>query len=426
VQAKAGADVEAIHEARRQLDDVIREIQAVPGFETMLAPPTFDDVAEAADERPIIYISPAQRGGLALIVEGTDVRHLSLAGMTTNVVRERFGAYADAYSTYRASPDEKTAMWDGELDRMLRWLWDTVMEPILDATDADSDVVLVAGGLLGLLPLHAAWIEDQSMPSKRRYAIDHSTISYGPNARAVTAARQLAARATQGKSLVVIEPRPVSAPELEWAAIEGGVVAAALENVTVLRNGEATVAAFEREAQGAALLHLACHGLADLETPLESGLLMSGNRWITLRRLLDMDLEVRLAVLSACETSLPGTDLPDEVLALPTGLLQAGAAGVIASQWAVPDLETALLMVEFYRTWKGGAPARALTSAQKWVRDTTNEQKLNHLQRSIAEPEPWVTGEVLEPLLERVLLADPDAYDQVMPRNWAAFAHFGV
>jgi len=50
-----------------------------------------------------------------------------------------------------------------------------------------------------------------------------------------------------------------------------------------------------------------------------------------------MPLNVRLAVLSACETGLVGIDLPDEALALPTGLLQAGVASIVASQWIVPD-----------------------------------------------------------------------------------------
>jgi CHAT domain-containing protein len=43
-----------------------------------------------------------------------------------------------------------------------------------------------------------------------------------------------------------------------------------------MRWAEATTAAFKREAGGAAVLHLACHGIADLEEPLESGLLLAG------------------------------------------------------------------------------------------------------------------------------------------------------
>ena len=273
---------------------------------------------------------------------------------------------------------------------MLRWLWDAAMGPLLDAIEAGSEVVLIAGGLLGLVPLHAAYTDDERATSRRRYALDHAVISYAPNARALRAAGQLASELHGERSLVVVEPRPVSAPALEWAVIEGAVAAAAAAHATVLSEDEATPDAFRREASGATLMHLACHGLAVLEAPLESGLLLAGNRWVTLRDLFAMRLRIRLAVLSACETSLPGTNLPDEVVALPTGLLQAGAAGVIASQWAVPDLSTALLMVDFYRRWRGGPPAQALNEAQKWLRDKTNEEKHDELQASLEEPEPWV------------------------------------
>ena len=161
------------------------------------------------------------------------------------------------------------------------------------------------------------------------------------------------------------------------------------ENATLLAHGEATADGFRREAVAADRLHLACHGVADLDAPLDSGLLLAGNRWITLRDLMGMRLRVRLAVLSACETSLPGTELPDEVVALPTGLLQAGVAGVIASQWAVPDLGTAILMAEFYRRLRDASPAAALQAAQQWVRDTTNDEKLEEWQHGVSAPDPW-------------------------------------
>jgi hypothetical protein len=70
------------------------------------------------------------------------------------------------------------------------------------------------------------------------------------------------------------------------------------------------------------------------------GYCQSGRRspnWIlNASNLLAMRLRARLAALSACETSRPGTALPDEVVFLPTGLLQAGVASVVASLWVVP------------------------------------------------------------------------------------------
>jgi CHAT domain-containing protein len=174
------------------------------------------------------------------------------------------------------------------------------------------------------------------------------------------------------------------------------------------------------------VLHLACHGIADLDAPLDSGLLLAGNRWITLRDLFAMTLHVRLAVLSACETSLPGTELPDEVVALPTGLLQAGVAGVIASQWAVPDFGTAVLMTEFYRRHADATPAAALRDAQQWVRDKTNGEKVEEWQQALADGAAWLPPEVGEALIDRLAFRDPDARDHAGLPAWAGFAHVGV
>ena len=106
--------------------------------------------------------------------------------------------------------------------------------------------------------------------------------------------------------------------------------------------------------------------------------------------MLDLRLAAaRLAALSACETGIPGTKLPDEVVGLPTGWLQAGVAGVVASLWSVNDLSTAMLMERFYRLWRedGLAPALALRQAQLWLRDSTNREKAEYFRQDV--PALW-------------------------------------
>jgi len=427
-EGRAGAEdrLDALREARRELDEVIEEIRTVPGLETFLSAPTFDDITAAADDQPIVYMSAAEPGGLALIVHGREVRHIALDDLSKNALGERVSPYLEAYSNYRQDPPAGLAGWAVALDDVLRWLWDAALSPILDELAEGSRPAVVAGGLLGMLPLHAAWMPDATAPTGRLYALDRAVFSYTPNARALSAARKVALDSASGHALVVVDPQPVSANPLRWAAVEGAAVTAYGLPTKVLVGPEATAGAFGREAGSASVLHLACHGVADLDSPLDSGLLMAGNRWITLRELLDMQLQARLAILSACETSLPGTELPDEVVALPTGLLQAGVAGVIASQWAVPDLGTAILMSEFYRRWDWAAPAAALTAAQQWVRDTTNDEKVAEWQRALADPSPWLSPEVGEMLIDQLAFADPAARDHAEPRTWAAFAHVGA
>jgi len=156
------------------------------------------------------------------------------------------------------------------------------------------------------------------------------------------------------------------------------------------------------------VLHLACHGVARLGDPLESGLLLAGHSWLTLRELIAMRLNARLAVLSACETSRPGTELPDEVVALPTGLLQAGVASVIASLWAVPDFETALLMARFYGGTLAMSPAAALQEAQQWMRDTSDEDKLADLEQACTGEPPWLEPDLAEVFSEELRRPAPE------------------
>jgi CHAT domain-containing protein len=148
--------------------------------------------------------------------------------------------------------------------------------------------------------------------------------------------------------------------------------------------------------------------------------------------LLTLRLRLRLAVLSACETLVPGTDLPDEVVALPTGLLQAGAAGVIASLWEVGAVATTMLMTEFYRLWRHQeepvAPPDALARAQMWMRDTTNAEKLALYARATAEGAAWLPPEAGRRfrLALMTLPGGLEARSYAHPDHWAGFAYVGV
>ena len=101
---------------------------------------------------------------------------------------------------------------------------------------------------------------------------------------------------------------------------------------------------------------------------------------LTLRDIFALNLAdqagLRLAVLSACETGLMGSENVDEAVSLPTGLLQAGAAAVVASLWAVSDLSTMLLLKKFYELWQteNQSPSEALRKAQIWLRDATEAE----------------------------------------------------
>ena len=87
-----GPSLDAIRAARDELDAVIEEIRAVPGYEDFLAVPTFDDVAAVARDCPLVYVAAAEPGGLALVVRGADVTHVPLDGLTAETLRDQVTA----------------------------------------------------------------------------------------------------------------------------------------------------------------------------------------------------------------------------------------------------------------------------------------------------------------------------------------------
>lgn len=420
--------VRALREARLALDQVVAEIQQVPGFEDFLATPTFDDVARAATQQPLAYVAAAEHGGLALVVRGDDVTHVDLPELGREPVDTLARHYLDRYAEFRDDPVPNRAGWDAALADTTSWLWTRLMGPLLDElADADA-VTLVPGGVLGLLPLHAAWRPDASRPTGREHALDRLAISYAPNARSLSASRAAARRIPGRRMLAVATPGSQRGHGgLALAVHEAGAACTAFPDKATMLDRDLTVETVTAAMGTADVVHFACHGFADPAVPLDSGLILADGQVLTVRGLMGMDLRVRLALLSACETLVPGRELPDEVVALPTGLVQAGAAGVIASLWAVPSLESAVLMAEFYRRWRDGAarPAQALRDAQRWVRDTPMSGKIACYEAAAYGQDEWPPAPVADALLDELARAGPASglADLV---GWAAFAHVGV
>jgi CHAT domain-containing protein/tetratricopeptide (TPR) repeat protein len=409
---------ESLRVARAELESVVAEIRAIPGYERFLDAPSFDDLLAAAATHPLVYLAATDAGGLALVLGGgTDaaVTLLWFPELTAQTLRE------EALGYIRASQRNDMNAWMTALDQTTRWLWDALMGPLIEALSRSDRVSLIPTGLLGFLPLHAAWTPDPSAPTGRRYALDELLITYAPNARVLRLAKRQAENVPADGVLTVKDPRPVSAPPLIYASNEIQAVISAFPRALLLQDQEATRSAVLAVLDEYPVLHFACLGAANLGEPLASGLLMANDEILTLRDFLERRLpKTRLAVLSASETALPGLELPDELIGLPAGLLQAGVVGVISALWSVPDLGTMLLMIRFYELWRrqGLEPAEALRQAQRWMRDTPNAVKRDHFPGVSALEGASV------PLRARNLWEE--ARSHANPYQWAAFAYFGA
>ena len=349
-----------------ELDNVINEIRDLPGFEEFLVGPTFEDLSSVANPDPIIYLLSVRDGGLAFLVDGENVTVTWLPELTEVALHGVVTEYLQACSRLEDPRLARTM-----LDATTQWLWDAIIGPILPAIDVVESITLIPTGLLRVPPLHAAWTEDPSTPTGRRYFLDVMCCTYAPNARVLRAARRIAERLTPRNLLAVVAPEPTTALPLPYAALETSAAAGlGVLDVTTLRGEQATRSAVLAALPGATMVHFACHSVTDLDNQMDhGGILLSGDERLTVRDLLGLELATRLAVLSSSETALQSVELPDEVVGLPVGLLQAGVAGVIGSLRDTSDIATILLIVDFYWRLEREAPVKALHHAQRWMRE---------------------------------------------------------
>ncbi|MBD2160761.1 CHAT domain-containing protein [Limnothrix sp. FACHB-1083] len=369
---------------RQDLTEAIAQIRQVPGYETFLQAPSLAEIQQnLSTEAPTVYLIPTPNGSLALIATPQAIDPLWLDAFPEATLTDLVQTWLNASRNQR----NDFPGWLEAIDQGTRQLWDPLMAPLIDRLKQHNhtQAILIPTGLLGLLPLHAAWTPDPNRPTGRRYALDELTFTYAPNAQSLVAARAVANALRSNiaqrfpdshlDSILAIDN-----PRQDLPSSEREVLAAVktFPRPTVLRHEKATTATVAANLGQQAIVHFSCHGTVDFNEPLNSGLLMNDNL-LTLRELFALKLTegnkhgIRLAILSACETGLPGLDLADEAIGLPVGLLQAGVAGAIASLWAVSDLSTAILLTKFYDLWRNHhlTPPDALRQAQQWLRAAT-------------------------------------------------------
>jgi CHAT domain-containing protein len=175
-------------------------------------------------------------------------------------------------------------------------------------------------------------------------------------------------------ALVIGQPMPSATEPLSTEA-EVAVVCSHDNDrfrVTRLPATEATSTALHGALTRFQVLHFAGHATAVPDDPLESAMIMAQDQRLTVRDLLARGTgTARFALLSACDSARVTDPLSDELVNLPTALLQCGFSGVVGSLWTSYDKPSTMIMDVFYKEWQGhhASPSEALRSAQAWTRD---------------------------------------------------------
>jgi len=422
---------EALESLEIDLDLLREEIRKIPGYENFQRPTSFAQLREAAEEVPLVYIATTAAGTLALVVTKTGCSPKWLETLTTQSLknllkgeRDHCGmGYFRAYLSWRENPSDQIAFsdWRKAINSTTRWFYENLMEGILDALEDAPAATVIPCGLLALLPLHAAWKDDPGAVDGRHYALDKCQLRFAPNGRSIVQSLRRRMDSVSEHLLAVKNPGHDSARPLPWVDFEIESVCSNFgpESRSLLEGAAADRESVLNGFSKSSIFHFSGHAKSFPLRPLEGRLLLARGSVLTVRDLLEHEPNrVQFAILSACETSLPGIELPDEAVGLPSAIIGIGTSRVVASLWSVSDVSTALLITRFYEFWRKESlpPAEGLRSAQVWLRQASYEELIEWCDR---QHEHLASADLLRQIPKS---ARPFAD----PFYWAAFTFHGV
>ncbi|MEX0273130.1 MAG: CHAT domain-containing protein, partial [Flavobacteriaceae bacterium] len=137
----------------------------------------------------------------------------------------------------------------------------------------------------------------------------------------------------------------------------------------VFEGERASLQNFSRHVQEYGMLHLATHAVFNNHQPEYSYLAFAPDgqeRLLFVKDLYNLELNMDMVTLSACETALGDLKRGEGFIGLASGFFYAGAKSITSTLWKVNDASTASLMGDFYETLaKGHTKGVALQKAQK-------------------------------------------------------------
>ncbi len=249
-------------------------------------------------------------------------------------------------------------------------------------------LVLIPDDALHQLPFAALRASSHSPPLAERFELAEV-----PSATLWLSWRQRRPAAAPVPALVLADPpMPGTGPQVAAARERGAVFASGIRlgplpfarresravvgnlgGGSVRRLGEDASEAFLKTAplQEFGVLHFATHAVTDETRPERSGVMLAPGAanqdgLLQIREIVDLHLDGRVVVLSACSSNTGALLRGEGVMSLARAFFQAGAHTVVASLWRLRDDEAADLFERFYHhLGRGTSVAAALHAAQR-------------------------------------------------------------
>jgi CHAT domain-containing protein len=400
---------------------------------------------------PIVQLATTGKGTIALLSfcdarQKRRVASLQIAFTTADLHALVYGGGfgKEGWLAALANQGHDPLRWETQVQNICFQLGERLIRPLSEwIGETHRGCTLICGGLLALLPLHAAtW----QTPSGSKRFMDELDIAFAPSVSLLARARECFSRTRVLDCVAVADPAPTNKRPLPCAKMEVDVIA-----MRFMREwGSAYMAARVIEGTDASrdfvlislngtyhqIVHIACHAVSDVTTFGKTGIILSKDERLTPSDILRVASNARLAVLSCCETAVSDETSLNEALSFPSILLGCGFAGAVGSLWEVDDVSSALVMIRFYEEWldNGKHPSAALRAAQSWLSSASRSELGEYLS---PEQLPWYHNR-LPPTAREELRAAwsglraklPDVGMDERPYSsvvfWGAFQSFGV
>ncbi|KIM28574.1 hypothetical protein M408DRAFT_69298 [Serendipita vermifera MAFF 305830] len=374
-------------------EEIIEKVRKKPGFEYFLKEKTFDKLAPAAHEGPVVIINIHTRrcDALVIIPDDGEYRNVSiinipLESFSYEMSAKLFKDFSQLLSSegVRARSERQTGRrqpkWKKKITfEILADLWVHVVKPVLDGlayqVGDHSRIWWCATGPLAFLPIHAAGNYASDIMGEK--ISDYVISSYTPTLTAILDQSQ--PQTTEDfQILTVAQPSTPGASSLPATEREVQRVQEIASGIRVesLIGDRATTARVLQAMKQSNWIHLACHGLQHREDSLKSGFLLH-DKTLELSELIKEPLpKADFAFLSACQTAMGDEKIAEESVHLAAGMLFSGCKGVIGTMWSIQDNDAPKVTKAVYeRMLKDGIPnrkeaARALHEAVKELRES--------------------------------------------------------
>ncbi|KAH9034015.1 hypothetical protein EDB83DRAFT_2525303 [Lactarius deliciosus] len=302
-------------------DNLISQIQALPGFDRFLKSPSFDTLRSATSSGPVIVINHSSwRSDILILLHNTSPSLIP----TPHDFYDRVSTLKDKLLESRLKHGLSSSDYDKTLASVLAELYELVGKPVIDRlrqlqVPDQSRIWWCPTSVFCSLPLHAMG-PIPSDDGEKRYFLDLYICSYTPTLSALIQSRNRGSspRSSNRPSiLLVAQPDP-------FLPTVGGEIQTSRLSIPRLEAGK----------------------------PFDAGFELHGGERLTLLDIVRSDLPTaEFAFLSACHTAeVTDGSIPDEGLHLTAAVQYCGFKSVVGTMWAMVDEDGRDLAEYFYKT----------------------------------------------------------------------------